>query len=222
MPKNIAAKPGKDQSSGAIEWLNNPAGGTMAVSSGNKSGEARRMIICYDRVSAASVPIRQVFQLNRPDTALELLIIFIGHKNANLNLDLKVEHLVPGTRANISFKAVLFDRSKVEFTGNLAVSSRAQKSDTFLKCDTLLLSSDAQSRVVPSLEIIADDVKAGHAASSGKPDQDTLFYLMSRGLDLNFARNLLVQSFLADSLKIFNFETVQQEEILKNKLLKLL
>ncbi len=157
----------------------------------------------YENMKEKSLRRQHVFRLTAPGSSLELLVIFIGRNSQNLKMDLLVEHLSPQTSANIAFKAVLSGNSKVEFTGNLRVPGIAQKSDTFLKCDTLLLSPGAQSKTVPSLEIVANDVKAGHAASSGKPEEEALFYLMSRGLSLSSAQKLLVESFLTNSLKVF-------------------
>ena len=128
-----------------------------------------------------------------------------------------IEHLVPDTSSREVFKGVLDDQSRAVFQGRIVVHKDAQRTDGHQLCKTLLLSSGAEMDAKPELEIFADDVKCSHGATTGQIDESALFYLRSRGIPEAHARNLLVQSFLAEAL-----EEIPQEDMKKaisNKIL---
>ena len=85
-------------------------------------------------------------------------------------------------------------------TGKSSWRSDAQKTDAKQTNKTLLLSEDAQINTKPELEIFADDVKCTHGATVGQLDEDALFYLRSRGLGFDQARNMLIHAFASDLL----------------------
>jgi len=165
------------------------------------TGTQRRLLI-YD--GARHQNADHVFRLASAGAALELLIVVFGRARDNFRINLEVQHLAPRTRSNIALCAVLFENSSVDFRGKVAVPGVAQQSETFLRCDSVLLSPQAHSITIPSLEIIADDVKAGHAASIGHLDDDKLFYFQTRGFSPDKASMLLLQSLIHDSLKVFS------------------
>lgn len=111
-----------------------------------------------------------------------------------LNLD--IDHVAPETWSRADIRAVLDNESRLIFTGMLHIRPGAMKSDTFLRQDALLLSPQARADSTPSLEIEADDVKAGHAATAKPIDREQLFYLRSRGLDRTIAIAHLVDAFV--------------------------
>jgi Fe-S cluster assembly protein SufD len=91
-------------------------------------------------------------------------------------------------------------RSRGVFAGRIVVAQDAQRSDAMQRCDNLLLSRQAEADARPELEIYADDVKCAHGATVGQIDDESLFYLRSRGLDETHARQLLTYAFAAEAL----------------------
>ncbi len=200
--------------SGAVQCLVNQSSLNMDID----WPDCGRLLLLYDRPSAS--PVKHRLNLTVPESSLEILIVCFGQLQEHLQLDLEVHHLAPRTRCNAVFKALLYDHSSLDFRGNLKVPGQSQQSETFLRCDSLLLSPDAKSRTIPCLEIVANDVKAGHAASAGQPDEEKLFYLQTRGFSLQNAKKLLVESQLREALKTFSsFSENNRESVLESQLL---
>ncbi len=112
-----------------------------------------------------------------------------------------IEHLVPDTTAREVFKGVLNDEARGVFQGKLIVHKDAQRTDGYQMSRALLLSNRAEMDTKPELEIYADDVKCSHGSTTGQIDETALFYLRSRGIPEALARNLLIQSFIAEALE---------------------
>ena len=102
------------------------------------------------------------------------------------------------------------------FSGKITVERGAQKTDASQKDLNLLLSHGAEVDTKPSLEIYADDVKCGHGATAGYVDEDTLFYLQSRGVDYDTAQAMLIRGFAAEIISEFGDDTLR--EFLENQL----
>ncbi|KAF0119264.1 MAG: Fe-S cluster assembly protein SufD [Rhodospirillaceae bacterium] len=111
---------------------------------------------------------------------------------------LMVDHAAPATLSRQVFKGVLDDQGRGVFQGRIGVHPGAQKSDGHQLHKALLLSPKSEVDCKPELEIYADDVKCSHGATTGEMDEDTLFYLRTRGLDIPTARALLIEAFLDD------------------------
>ena len=136
------------------------------------------------------------FTLNGEDAKLNIFIILIGSKRDKFDFGVTIRHLKRSCKSRLTIKTVLFEEASATFKGDLIIEKKAQLSDSYLAHKTYLLSDKAKSITTPALEIKADDVKAGHAATTGKPDQEELFYLMSRGINHPDAIKILIESFL--------------------------
>ena len=99
-------------------------------------------------------------------------------------------------KQNYLFKAVVEDGGRLDLRGKIIIEKNAYGSDVFLKMQVLLLGENAKAVVVPELEILCNEVKAGHAASIGSVDENQIFFLMSRGLSRAEAIELLIKAFL--------------------------
>lgn len=106
-----------------------------------------------------------------------------------------LEHRAPYTRSHQHFKSVVHDQSRFSFEGKIHVRAEAQKTESYQLNNNLILSDTASAYAKPNLEIFADDVKASHGATFGKLDEEELFYLRSRGLPLQLARDWLIEGF---------------------------
>ncbi len=112
-----------------------------------------------------------------------------------------VEHAAPHCRSRQHFKGVLKGQSRSSFEGKIAVLSAAQKTEAYQLNNNLLLSDEAAAFTKPNLEIFADDVKATHGATIAQLQQEELFYLRSRGLKLDEAKEILTGGFCDEILQ---------------------
>jgi Fe-S cluster assembly protein SufD len=118
----------------------------------------------------------------------------------HIDQTLVVDHAVPHCDGMELFKTVLDDRSHGVFQGQIMVRPGAQKVNSKMMSQALLLSEEAEMDAKPELEIFADDVVCGHGATSGQIDRTMLFYLMARGIPRAQAERLLVDAFLAEAI----------------------
>ena len=109
-----------------------------------------------------------------------------------------VNHLIDNTKSYQLIKSVLENDSKSVYQGKIFVNSDAQKTDGYQLSKAILLSENAEFNAKPELEIYADDVKCSHGSTSGSLNQDSIFYLMSRGLSYKQSKELLINGFLLD------------------------
>ena len=109
-----------------------------------------------------------------------------------------INHLTKNTKSYQLIKSVLEDSSKAVYQGKIFVNSEAQKTDGYQLSKALLLNKDSEFNAKPELEIYADDVKCSHGSASGSLNEESIFYLMSRGLDNQQSRELLINGFLLD------------------------
>ena len=138
---------------------------------------------------------------------------------ANLqNLDQKynheskwvINHNKENTKSSQFLKTALHDSSHSVFQGKIYVNSIAQKTDGYQLSRALLLSDLAKFTAKPELEIYADDVKCSHGSSSGSIDEDSLFYLRSRGIDEKDAKKMMIEGFLAEAVQKITDKNFQQ------------
>jgi len=125
-----------------------------------------------------------------------------------------INHLAENTKSYQLIKSVLNDNSKGVYQGKIFVNSRAQKTDGYQLSKALLLNVNTEFDAKPELEIYADDVKCSHGSTSGNLDEEAIFYLMSRGLNYQQSRKLLINGFLLDVVeKITDLEI---KDLIKN------
>lgn len=136
------------------------------------------------------------------------LNLLSGSQHADITLN--VNHAVPNTTSTESFKNVVHDRAKAVFQGKIVVAQDAQKTDAQMMCQGLILSERGEVLVKPELEIFADDVICAHGATCGELDENSLFYLMSRGIPRKEAKSMLIRAFLAEM-----FEPIEQEAVVE-------
>ena len=119
----------------------------------------------------------------------------------------KINHNEENCKSYQLIKSVLNDNSKGVYQGKIYVNSKAQKTDGYQLSRALLLNDNVEFNAKPELEIYADDVKCSHGSTSGNVDEDSIFYLMSRGLSYEQSKKLLTNGFLNEVIeKITNDE----------------
>ena len=131
----------------------------------------------------------------------DMLAVSIGDEAQEFDARTLQDHASPHTKSDLLFKNALSDRSRNTFGGLIRVEPHAHFTDAYQKVRNLLLSDDAEANSMPGLEILADNVKCSHGATSGQIDEDELFYLLARGIPAPVARQLLVGGFLNEVLE---------------------
>ncbi|MBU0528313.1 Fe-S cluster assembly protein SufD [bacterium] len=129
-----------------------------------------------------------------------------------------VSHNKPNSNSRQLFKYILDESSEGVFNGLVTVQPDAQKTDSRQTNKNILLSKKALMNSNPQLEIYADDVKCSHGSATGELDEDAIFYLRSRGIDLMIAKSLLLEGFakeVTDKIKIDSVKEKLNSEILK-------
>ena len=109
-----------------------------------------------------------------------------------------INHLVENTKSYQLIKSVLGKNSKSAYQGRIFVNSKAQKTDGYQLSKAILLDETSEFNAKPELEIYADDVKCSHGSASGSLNENSIFYLMSRGLSYQQSKKLLINGFLLD------------------------
>jgi Fe-S cluster assembly protein SufD len=126
------------------------------------------------------------------------------------------DHACPHTTSDLLYKNALNDRARNIFGGLIRVEPHAHFTDAYQKVRNLLLSDDAEANSMPGLEILADNVRCSHGATSGQIDADEMFYLQARGIPPAIARQLLVSGFLNEVIERI------EERVLADHLRKLI
>tara|TARA_B100000963_G_scaffold351577_1_gene363332 strand:+ start:1911 stop:3152 length:1242 start_codon:yes stop_codon:yes gene_type:complete len=128
----------------------------------------------------------------------------------------EINHNEENTKSSQFVKSALHDDSVAAFQGKIFVESKAQKTDGYQLSRALLLSDESKFLSKPELEIYADDVKCSHGSSSGSIDEDSIFYLRSRGINEADAKKMMIEGFLAEVINKIQNEKIKS--IFFNKL----
>jgi len=152
-------------------------------------------IICSLNDNHGSIALNGIINLN--DTKHHEIKTVINHNEENC----KSYQLI---------KTVLNDESKSVYQGKIFVNSKAQKTDGYQLSRALLLNQQTEFNAKPELEIYADDVKCSHGSTSGNLDENSIFYLMSRGLSLSQSKELLINGFLQEVAEKISDKQIQQ------------
>ncbi|MGO8671583.1 MAG: Fe-S cluster assembly protein SufD [Capsulimonadaceae bacterium] len=122
-----------------------------------------------------------------------------------------IDHAMPHCNSHELYKGIIDGKGRGVFNGKIFVRQDAQKTDAKQTNQTLLLSDDAQINTKPQLEIYADDVKCTHGATVGQLSDEAMFYLRSRGIDKDVARELLIYAFAADIVHRIKIEPIRAQ-----------
>ena len=131
-----------------------------------------------------------------------------------------IDHRLPNCTSHQNYKGIVDERAHAVFNGKIFVRENASGTDGFQSNKNLLLSNDARVDTKPQLEIFNDDVKCAHGATVGQLEDEELFYLLSRGLNENLARNLLTYGFAEEIVNKIKIESIkkQLDEAVLNRL----
>jgi len=135
-------------------------------------------------------------------------LIFLS-KQQHHELKTNVNHKHQHCKSSQLVKSVLLDMSNGTYQGKICVDKDAQKTNGYQLSKTLVLSENSAFNSKPELEIYADDVKCSHGSTTGNIDQNSIFYLMSRGLSKEQAKKMLVEGFLNETIETITEPNIQ-------------
>ncbi len=158
--------------------------------------------------------------LNGENCESHLNGLFITSETQHVDNHTLVDHRKPHCESNQTYKGILDGKSTGIFNGKIFVQRDAQKTNAYQSSKNILLSDDATINAKPQLEIYADDVKCSHGSSTGKIDEDALFYLRARGLGIESARKLLLHAFVNDVMQTIRINALRDylEALIHKKL----
>ena len=122
-----------------------------------------------------------------------------------------VDHQAPHTRTEENFRGIAGGRSRLGFNGKIIVREAATRADSAQSLRGLIAGAEAEIDLRPQLEIYTDDVRCSHGATTGKLDENMLFYLLSRGLAPEVAQRLLKWAFITDVVSRIAPERLRQQ-----------
>src|SRR5881409_301189 len=128
----------------------------------------------------------------------DLLAVAVARQQQEFDARTLQDHISPHTASDLLYKNALDDRARTIFGGLIRVEPHAHFTDAYQKVRNLLLSDEAEANSMPGLEILADDVRCTHGATSGQIEPEELFYMKSRGIDDLAAKRLIARGFLTE------------------------
>ncbi|MGB7859837.1 MAG: Fe-S cluster assembly protein SufD [Acidimicrobiia bacterium] len=146
----------------------------------------------------------------------EMVGLYFGEGSQTLDYRMLINHSGKNTSSDVFLKGAVEDDSQSVFTGLLRIEKDATRTSTFETNRNLVLSENAKANSVPNLEILCDDVICGHASSVGPLEEDSLYYLQSRGLSKQRAERLLIKGFfqeVIDRLPVGGIAAPVSEEV---------
>jgi Fe-S cluster assembly protein SufD len=131
----------------------------------------------------------------------DLLAVAVATNEQEFDARTLQDHISPHTASDLLYKNALDDRARCTFGGLIRVEPHAHFTDAYQKVRNLLLSDDSEANSMPGLEILADNVRCTHGATSGQINEDEMFYLHSRGIPTKIAQRLIVAGFLNEVIQ---------------------
>jgi Fe-S cluster assembly protein SufD len=148
--------------------------------------------------------------LNGEQCETHLNGLFLLNDHQHVDNHTLVDHCKPHCESNQLYKGILDGKSSGVFNGKIFVRQDAQKTNAYQSSKNMLLSDDAEINTKPQLEIYADDVKCSHGSSTGRIDEEALFYLRARGLSAESARRLLLFAFAGDVVNTIRIDGLKE------------
>lgn len=139
--------------------------------------------------------IHQDINLNGRAATAEVNGVTFASDRQKISYYTQQHHRQQGTHSDLLYKEVLRDESRVIWRGMIKVDEAAQQTDGYQRSDALMLSRDARCDSIPGLEIEADDVRCTHGSTTGRVDEEQVFYAASRGISEKEAMHMIVEGF---------------------------
>lgn len=154
--------------------------------------------------------VNQHVALTGADANAQVNGVMFTQGRQHLTYNTHQHHQAPYCRSDLLYKAALQDHSRTVWRGMIKVDEPAQRTDAYQRNDNLMLSREARSDSIPGLEIEADDVRCTHGSTSGRVDDEQLFYAMTRGYTRKEAVRMIVAGFFQQVFDRITIESVRE------------
>ncbi len=153
--------------------------------------------------------VNQHVALTGPDAEAQVNGVMFTEGRQHLSYNTHQHHQAPYCRSDLLYKTALQDRARTVWRGMIKVDVAAQRTDAYQRNDNLMLSSTARADSIPGLEIEADDVRCTHGSTSGRVDEQQVFYAMTRGYTRKEAVRMIVAGFFQQVFDRITIESVR-------------
>ena len=149
--------------------------------------------------------------LDDENTETHFYGLYLAHGNQHVDNHTFADHAKPNCMSNELYKGILDDNARGVFNGKIMVRKDAQKTNAYQSNKTILLSRTAKIDTKPQLEIFADDVKCSHGTTVGQLDEESEFYIKSRGVPQELAKSMLIRAFANDVIEKIKIEPLKEQ-----------
>jgi Fe-S cluster assembly protein SufD len=153
--------------------------------------------------------VNQHVAMTGPDAEVQVNGVMFTEGRQHLSYNTHQHHQAPYCKSDLLYKAALQDTSRTVWRGMIKVDQGAQRTDAYQRNDNLMLSRDARADSIPGLEIEADDVRCTHGSTSGRVDDQQVFYAMTRGYTRREAVRMIVAGFFQQVFDRITIESVR-------------
>lgn len=147
----------------------------------------------------------------KPGVEAEIIGVFRLSEGQVLNLSTSAVHKVPQTRCFTYVKGVLLDNAESDYVGKIIIDKAAQQTSSYLEDNVIVVGENTKNNSQPILEIEADDVKASHGATTGRIDDEQVYYLRTRGFSEQEAKDIIIEGFFNGLLTRINDEKIRDK-----------
>jgi len=136
----------------------------------------------------------------------EVLSLAYANSSQHQDTGTKMIHLAPNTSSNVISKSISQGTGRSSYRGIVHIAKNAKNSKSNVECDALLINKNSRTDTYPFIKVNNSSSKVGHEASVSKVNEEQLFYLMSRGLNEEQAKALIVSGFIEPIVKLLPME----------------
>lgn len=154
--------------------------------------------------------VNQHVALTGPGARTQVNGVMFTEGRQHLTYNTLQHHEAPHCKSDLLYKGGLQDQSRLVWRGMIKVDSGAQQTDGYQRNDNLMLSEAARADSIPGLEIQADDVRCTHGSTTGRVDDEPIFYLQARGLTRKEAIRMVVEGFFQQVFDRITIESVRE------------
>lgn len=150
-------------------------------------------------------------RIEGPGADVKMFSLTVAEEHQEFDQRTHQTHHAPHSVSDLLYKNALMDKARTIFSGLIKVAEGAQETDAYQTNRNLLLDPTAEANALPGLEILANDVRCSHGATTGNVNDDELFYMMQRGIPRRVAKQLMVFGFFEEVI-----EKIDSDELADN------
>ncbi|HKK18366.1 MAG TPA: Fe-S cluster assembly protein SufD [Opitutales bacterium] len=206
---NIHAGPGANVFRKVVQdWNEKPISFQLDTTVAERDAQVKNVAV---NIGAERARYEAQTRIEGPGADVKMYSLTVAEENQEFDQRTYQIHNAPNAVSDLLYKNALLDSSRTIFSGLIKVAEGAQQTDAYQTNRNLLLDPSADANSMPGLEILANDVKCSHGATTGNVDEDELFYMMSRGIPKRAAMQLMVFGFFEEVI-----EKVASDELADN------